>query len=215
LAVHSHPLFDVLLDWPQSKSHEGTICRKLFSTREDNDDLSCGLELAHRFPGGIFGRSFWEMGQMEALYQFTVMLLLMRNLERLDQPGEHALFCHHVYDCFPYVASVTFLFPHRRLLAHCVERVHQRSPISYQLCKIDWPLEFERTTAVFQMRASGAGPEQIRAYHKSEAVSAWSWTMHSRYAGHRPDDVLPKSLIEERWWSGGAMERAAQSANLA
>ena len=215
MPVYSHPLFDVLLDQPQSNSRERAILHKLFSSREESSDLLHGLERADVRSDRIVRRGFWEMGQMEVLDLFTVILLLVRNLERLERPRDHVFLCHNVYDCFPYAASVTFLHPHRRLLAHCVDRVHQRSPISYELCKIDWPLLFERATTIFQLRTSGAGHEQIRAYHEAEALSAWSWTVLFDDAADRPDDVPPESLIEERWWSGSAMERAVQSAKPA
>jgi len=215
MPIYSHPLFDVLLDQPQSGSHFLAICRKLFPYPEDGEDPSHWHErLDARFSSLIRPR-FYEQGPMEMLDVFTTLLLSLRVEERLDNPGKHAFVSHYVYDCFPFAASVAFLYPHKRLLAHCVDRLHQRSPISYQLCKIDWPFEFERTTATFQMRASGAGHEQIRAYCESQPLSAWSRAVVTHYAAHRPDNVPPEALIEERWWSGSAVKRAAQSAKPA
>jgi hypothetical protein len=215
MAVYSHPLFDILLDRPQSKSREGTILHKLFLTREDDSDFSTEPKLAQGHSRWSFGRRFWEMGQMEVLDELTVMLLLMRHYENLNDPGEHALLCRYVYDCLSYAASVTFLYPHQRLLAHCVQRLHQRSPISYWLCEINWELLFDIASTIFQLRTSGAGHEQMRALHSPESPSAWSVKAPARYATRSPDRVSPVSLVEERWWSGRAMERAAQSAKPA
>lgn len=215
MPIYSHPLFDVLLDRPQSNGQERTIRHKLYSSTESTNDSSHDLERAHEGRDRIVPGAIWDLGQTQLLKLLTVTLQSVRRLETLEKPGEHLFACQYVYDCFPYAASVSFLYPHRRLLAHCVDRVHRRSPISYQLCKIDWPLLFARTTTIRQLRASGAGPEQIRAYHESQALSAWSWTALARHAAHTPDDLSPESLIEERWWSASAMERAAQSAKPA
>lgn len=215
MPIYSHPLFDVLLDQPRSVSQILAICDMLCPLPENVEERSHWRERWDARFSSLIRPSFYEQGPMEVLDRFAFLLLSLRVQEILDNPAKHFVISRYVYECFPFAASVTFLYPHRRLLAHCVDRVHQRSPISYRLCKIDWPFEFERTTATFEMRASGAGHEQIRAYHESQPLSAWSWVVFTQYAAHRPDDVPPKSLIEERWWSGSAMKRPAQSAKHA
>jgi hypothetical protein len=152
-----------------------------------------------------------ELEQSAWLNLFTCILWFIRAAEERGKPATHIEQIPDLYAIFPYVASISWLYPHYDLFEHCVRRVHQREPMSYALCEVDWRVLRERTRRLVDMRLLGETPDLTR---KSDGLSPLKIKAKADYVKQPDDHVAPESLITHLWWSTGSNSRASATSQI-
>jgi hypothetical protein len=158
-----------------------------------------------------------ELDQLAWLNLFTCVLWHARAAEAYEEPAKHIEQVPYLYGIFPSVASISWLYPHYDLFEHCVRRVHQREPISYALCEIDWRVLRARTRRLVEMRSSGKTPNLAK---KSDGLSPLRIKVAADCIKQPDDRVAPESLITHLWWRnlnnprGSAISRIRKNATV-
>jgi hypothetical protein len=196
--VYCHSLFDALRDRAQPQELVLTMLgRQPLLLESSGSDLQAST-VARVAEQDICAPTHEESDELAWLDVFTGFLWLVRAAEAYEEPAKHIEQVPYLYGIFPYVASISWLYPHYDLLEHCVRRVHQREPISYALCEVDWPVLRARTRRLVEMRSLGETPSLAK---KSDGLRSLKIKVASDYIKQPDDRVAPESLITHLWWN--------------
>lgn len=204
--VYRHSLFDALLDRAQPLELSLSMMRQLSPLLESLGRDAHASTVTQVAEQDIRAPTHEESEQSAWLNLFTSILWLTRAAEAGEEPARHIEQIPDLYAVLPYVASISWLYPHYDLFEHCVRRVHQREPISYAVCEIDWRVLRARTRRLVDMRLLGETPDLTR---KSDGLSPLKIKAKADYVKQPDDHVAPESLITHLWWSTGSNSRAA------
>jgi len=209
--VYCHSLFDALRDRAQPIELSLSMMRQQSPLLELSGSDVHASTVAQVAEQDIRAPTHEESEQSAWLNLFTYILWFARAAEAGEQPATHIEQIPYLYAIFPYVASISWLYPHYDLFEHCVRRVHQRQSMSYALCEVDWPVLRARTRRLVEMRLLGETPDLTR---KPDGLSPLRIKADAEYVKQPDDHVAPESLITHLWWSTGSNSRASATRQI-